>query len=378
MLSRRVAALQPSIIRQMSNRRRPTSIDLSLGEPRLEPDREAMSAAWQNLQSGLQGYTKNAGLDELRAEIARYHALPGRDAAENVIVTVGSEEAVYLAMTSLLDPGDEVLVPQPGYPAYRGIAQLIGATPVDFPIHPDTGLAPRADALQSRLTERARVIVLNGPSNPFGTVDDADELAAIAALAEANDVTIISDEIYRSLYYCDAPPPSVTERLRSSVFISGLSKSCAMTGLRLGYLIADAGFVKQATLAHQLMVTCAPRLAQLAALEVFRSPERLRAHVPYYRRSREVLREAAEALPSQARLHVGEGAFYGVIDVSAFAEGDPMALAIELFEAEDVIVVPGVAFGPSGDWFWRLSYAAGEDVVREGVARIARFLNARC
>lgn len=376
-ISNRAAALEPSIIREMSGRRRPTSIDLSLGEPALPPEPELLERAFARLKSGPQGYTMNAGMPELREAIARHHALAGRGGAEHVIVTVGSEEAVFLALTTLLEVGDEVLIPEPGYPAYRGIARLLGATPVSYAIRRETGLVPRAEAIARVLTPRARVLVLNGPSNPFGTIDDAEELARLADLARQHDVAVVSDEIYRDLYYRAAPPPSITTLHDEAILIGGLSKSCAMTGLRLGYLVAPADLVKKATLAHQLMVTCAPRIAQLMALDVFEHPEHLRAHVPFYARAREAIEAARPTLPAEAPLHLGDGAFYAVLDVSRFAGGDPLRLALELLDEEDVVAVPGIAFGPAGDWFFRLSYAAGADAIREGLARIARFLGRR-
>jgi len=373
LLSSRVSALAPSIIREMSNRRRETSINLSLGEPKLTPASEILDRAWEKLRSGPQGYTHNAGLAELRSKIAQHYNFTNKGSAENVIVTVGSEEAVCLAMMSTLDAGDEVLIPEPGYPAYRGLASLIGAVSVPYPIERATGLVPRAQAIRDRLTERSKVIILNGPSNPFGCVDDKTELEAIAQLAEEFDLVVISDEIYREIYYSEDPPPSIMGCSDRAIFVSGLSKCCAMTGLRLGYLVAEAEFVKKATLAHQLLVTCAPRLSQLAAIEVFDSPYLLREQVEFYAKTRELIKDEASTLPDDVQLYLGDGAFYAVLDISS-RSSNPLEYAIALFEAQDVVVVPGTAFGASGDWFWRLSYAGGTDPVREGLRRIASFM----
>jgi aminotransferase len=376
-LSSRTSALNPSIIRDMFARRRATSIDLSLGEPAVNADAEVLERALAALRSGPQGYTDNAGLPELREAIARHHHLPERDRVENVIVTVGSEEAVFIAMIGTLDAGDEVLIPEPGYPAYRNIATLIGAVPVPYPIDRATGLVARADAIAARIGPKTRVLILNSPSNPFGTIDEELELVKIAALAESHELTVISDEIYRDLSYRAAPLPSIATMTSRALLISGLSKSCAMTGFRLGYLIADAALVKKMTLAHQLIATCAPRLSQLMAVEVFKDTRRLRAHVPYYEASRAALREAARALPPNAPMMLGDGAFYAILDISAYARGDSLAFAIELLDKEDVVAVPGIAFGPNGHWFLRLSYAAGAELAREGLTRIARFIESR-
>jgi aminotransferase len=269
-------------------------------------------------------------------------------------------------------------VPDPGYPAYRGIARLLGAVPVPFAIEREKGLVHRREAIEAALSPKTRAVILNGPSNPFGTVDSEAELLAIAKLASERGITVISDEIYRDLFY-GSRPPSIAPGLPSAIFIAGLSKSCAMTGLRLGYLIADAELVKKATLAHQLLVTCASRISQLAALEVFRAPERLRAHIGHYEAARKGLLEAAQELPEDAGLILGGGAFYAILDVSRWVDPSaPMDLALALLEEEDVVAVPGIAFSRErGAWFWRLSYAAGAEAASEGILRIARFLKKR-
>lgn len=376
MLAARVSGLSPSIIREMFARRRETSVDLSLGEPALGPEPELIAVAEKALHAGPQGYTMNAGLGELRAAIAAHHGLPGRASADNVIVTVGSEEAVFLTMTTLLDPGDEVLIPEPGYPAYRGIARVLGATVKTYPIARETGLIARADAIEAALSPKTKLLILNSPSNPFGMVDDAAELARIARLAEARGFWVLSDEIYADLWYGAAPPPTIAPLSDRAILVNGLSKSCAMTGFRLGYLVAPKEMVPKAILAHQLLVTCAPRVSQNMALEVFRHPEILRRHVPYYLEARAAIAQVRGELPAGATLTLGEGAFYAILDVSRWAKGDPLALAIDLLDKEDVVAVPGVAFGPSGDWFFRLSYAAGAEAISTGLRRIAKYLSA--
>jgi aspartate/methionine/tyrosine aminotransferase len=376
-ISSRVLELSPSIIRDMFARRKRTSLDLSLGEPATPTEPDLLERAISALKSGPQGYTDNGGLPVLREAIGAYFRFEGRDKLENVCVTVGSEEAVYLAMLSTLDPGDEVLIPEPGYPAYRNIAKLLGAKPVSYVISRETGLTARAEAIGKVVTDKTRLLVLNSPSNPFGTIDAPEDLKQIAELAESRKFTVLSDEIYRDLIYGTEMVPSICRMTTNSIFVGGLSKSCSMTGLRLGFMIGNSRLMRQATMAHQMLVTCAPRLSQLAAIEVFREPARLSAHLPYYVAARAAIATVADRLPKDAPLFLGDGAFYAILDVSAYAEGDPMALAIELLEKEDVVVVPGNAFGAGGEWFWRISYAAGADAAKEGILRIARFLGAR-
>lgn len=359
----------------MSNRRRPSSLDLSLGEPALPPDRGVITRALAATAESW-GYTPNAGLPLLRSAIARHHALPGRTSADNVIVTVGSAESIFLSLLASVDPGEHVLVPEPGYPAYAGIVRLIGATAVPYPVTRETHLSACGHAIAERLTPLTRVLVVNEPSNPFGTFTSAVERDRIAAVCEAHHLTLIADEVYRDLVYGGEAFTSIAERVPRSILISGLSKSCALTGFRLGYLIAEEHFVRHAIRAHQLAVSCAPTISQHAALAIFENPEFLRAHLPFYQRAREAVIAAAEAhLPADAPLQVGDGAFYATLDISTY--GDPLQLAFELLEAQDVVVVPGTAFGPSGNWFWRISYAAGAQAVTEGIRRIGVFLRSR-
>lgn len=377
MLSDRVAALPPSIIRGMSRMRKASSIDLSLGQPALNPRSDLVERAVDRMQRSTSGYTETAGLMELRELVARHYRLPGRSEAAAVLVTCGSEQAVFASLLCSVNAGDEVLVPEPGYPAYPGIVRLVGGTPIAYPIKRAHGLVPSVADLQRLCSARTRAVVINTPSNPFGTTTSQEEAQRLADFADDNDLTLITDEIYRDLHYGDDPLPSVAQQTERAIFVGGLSKSCAMTGFRLGYLIAPPPFVTQASLAHQLMVTCAPRLSQLVALEVFKEPAVLTAHVDYYRQARAALSSAAQGLPESAQLFLGEGAFYGIVDVSALAAGDPYGLAVQLLEEEDVVVVPGNAFGASGDWFWRLSYAAGAEAAAEGMTRVARFLTKR-
>lgn len=375
LVSERAARLEPSIIRDMSRRRRDSSVDLTLGQPSLPPDEGVIERAYARLAREGHGYTENAGLAELRGMVAEHHGLPGRGGPEHVVMAVGSEQGLYLALTAAVDPWDEVLVPEPSFPAYRGICGLVGAVPVPYPVTVESGLVPRVEALEARRSDRTRAVVINDPSNPFGAVIPKDELDRLATWVDRHQLVAVTDEIYRDLRYDGAAPDSLALRTERAILVGGLSKSCALTGHRLGYVIAESDLAARMVLVNQMMVTCAPRPAQYVALEIFSKPELLRAHVPFYEKTRATLREVAEGLPKTAPLHLGDGAFYAVLDVRAHAHDDPLALALELLEAEDVVVVPGTAFGPSGTWFWRMSYAAGPDVAGEGLRRIGRFLS---
>ena len=356
----------------MNRRRGPKTLDLTLGEPGRGPEPGLMEAARAAFLRGTQGYTENAGLLELREAIAQHHH---RSGPEEVIVTVGSEQAVYLALTCILTPGSEVLIPDPGYPAYPGIATLLGARAIRYPVRLEGGLVPSIEDLERLGTEKTRAVLWNTPSNPFGAIPGPELTSALVHLARRRGWAIISDEIYRDLRFREGAMVSPAREDADVLLVSGLSKSCAMTGFRLGYLCGPAEFVQKATLAHQLMVTCAPRLSQLMALEVFRDPAYLTLHKPRYLEARDRLQAAGESLPRPSMLHLGDAAFYAVLDVRPWlGAGGTFKLACRLLDAEDVAVVPGVAFGPRGDWFLRVSYAGDVDKTVEGVQRIGRFL----
>lgn len=372
-LTEATRGLGPSIIREMNRRKGPETLDLTLGQPVRGPEAELLDGAVEAYRSGAPGYTENAGLPELRAAIGAHH---GRSADE-VIVTVGSEQAVYLALAASVAPGDEVLIPCPGYPAYPGIVRMLGATPVPYPVDAAAGRVPDPERIAALASDRTRALIWNTPSNPFGTIPDLAITRRVVELAEARGWTVLSDEIYRDLRYDEAAWVSPGTLDPGQLLIGGLSKSNALTGFRIGYLIGPTDFVRQAILLHQLMVTCAPRLSQLMALEIFRTPERLRAHVPIYAEARRALEARAGGLPAAVPLRLGEGAFYATLELAGTpAEGRAHAWALEALEAVDVAVVPGIAFGGADD-FWRLSYACGAEVVGPAFERLGRFLSER-
>ena len=370
MLSSAALSLKPSIIREMAAKKGPDTVDLTLGQPAWGPDKELLDRALQAYTQGTQGYTQNAGMPELRALIAEHHGCQ----TEQVLVTVGSEQAVYLAISAIVEAGDQILIPMPGYPAYPGICRMLGAEPVSYTLGKENGFLPDLEELSSLVTDRTKVMLVTTPCNPFGSMLSKSDCEALRTFLEKHNIILISDEIYRDITYSNEAFVTPCTHADRQILISGLSKSCAMTGFRLGYLIAPSDFVKKATLVTQLMVTCPPRIAQLMAMEVFKDPRYLKLHMPIYTQARNSLLDGAKLLPEDAKLYMGEGAFYGILDVQNYAKGDSLALAIELLEKENVAVVPGIAFGQGGDWFWRLSYASSIQAAEEGIKRICSFL----
>lgn len=268
-----LAGIAPSIIRALNARKRPGDVDLGLGEPTLRPDPRFFEAATEWVRANGCPYTPNAGFAELRAAIAAYHGFPDRGAAENVCITNGSEEAIYLALKAVLDPArDEVLVVEPCYLAYPKLCALEGIRHRTVGLDPEDGFRPDAARVLDALGPRTRMVVLCSPTNPTGRVWPEAELAALAAGLAARPgppVWVLSDEVYRELYYTPAPPVSIGSLWPHALVAGSLSKSNALTGLRLGWLVGPAEAVAAATKVHQLVNTAASTFSQVVAREVF-------------------------------------------------------------------------------------------------------------
>ena len=364
----RLADLQPSAIRAINARKRPGDIDLGLGEPTLQPALEPFQAALEWVREHGCPYSPNAGFPELRAAIAGRYGAPEADAC----VTVGSEEALFLAIKTLVDPQrDEVLIPEPCYPAYPKLCALEGIRVRTVPMA-DDGFAPRADVVLDDVRPGTRLIILASPANPTGRIWPEAELRRLAAgllqrLGEP--VWVLADEVYRELWYTPEAPASMATLYPYTVTTGSLSKCCAMTGLRLGWLVGPPVVIGKAITVHGLINTAAGTFGQRVALEMFAAPALLCTHRPLYVARREVLLAAVrehglEAVPP-------DGAFYAMVRVRGRDAAD------RLLEEHRVVSVPGYAFGEAArDWL-RISWVAPEDQLREGIKRIALFA-ARC
>ncbi|HEU0016030.1 MAG TPA: pyridoxal phosphate-dependent aminotransferase [Longimicrobium sp.] len=370
--------IAPSLIRAINAKKRPGDIDLGLGEPTLRPDPAPFEAALERVRREGQPYSPNAGFTELGEAIARYHAPPERGDAANVCVTVGSEEAIYLAIKTAVDPArDEVLVVEPCYLAYPKLCALEGIRHRTVPLSGDREFAPSAAAVLAQVGPDTRLIVLNSPCNPTGRVWPEAELRALADGRRARPgppVRVLADEVYRELYYTPEPPASIARFYEHAMVAGSLSKSNALTGLRLGWLIADAETTAAAVKVHQLVNTAAATFSQWVAMEVFARPESLSAHRPLYAERRRVLLDAARE--SRVPLVAPEGAFYAMVRLPPALEGDSLGAAERLLDERRVVTVPGIAFGRSGEGWLRVSWVAEEDALRDGLAAIGAFLAA--
>lgn len=371
----RLGEIAPSLIRAINARKRPGDVDLGLGEPVLRPDPAPFEAATAWVREHGCPYAPNAGSTALRRAVADYLAVPGWNEAENVCITVGSEEALFLAIKTLCDPAaDEVLVVEPAFLAYPKICALEGIAHRAVALSPEDGFRPRASVVLDALRPNTRLVVLNSPANPTGRVWPEAELRALAAGLAARPgppTWVLSDEVYRELYYGTEPPASVARLHPHSLVAGSLSKSNALTGLRLGWLVGPRDVVAQAIKVHQLVNTAASTFSERVALAVFAEPASLAAHRPVYARRREALLAVLEeaGVPHV----VPEGTFYCMVRLPSALAGDSVGAAERLLEERRVVTVPGRAFGEAAEGWLRLSWVGDPAVVAEGVERIAGF-----
>lgn len=379
-----VAALPPSGIRrffELASSIR-DCISLGVGEPDFVTPWEIRDAAIKSVQAGKTQYTSNAGLLSLREEIAgylsaRFNAVyePGSE----IIVTIGASEAIDLALRTLVCPGDEVLIPSPSYVSYAPNAAITGGVAVAVETSAKNGFALTPELLEKAITPRSKVLILPYPNNPTGAIMTRAQLEKIAEVAERNDLFVISDEIYAELTYGQkhASFAAIPGMKKRTILINGFSKAFAMTGWRLGYFCAPEAVVKAAYKIHQYTIMCAPTASQVAGEAALRSgrEDEYRA-VTEMRESYDVRRRYLVAKFNEIGLSTFEpkGAFYVFPSVkSTGLTGDEFAE--RLLKEQRVAVVPGSAFGDSGKYFVRCSYATSLADLKTAVERIKAFLS---
>jgi aspartate/methionine/tyrosine aminotransferase len=374
----RLLNIAPSGIRAIHDRKRPTSLNLGIGEPSLKPDVAPFESAVDWVREHGCPYTSYAGLPELRELVAKVYGGKFFRGADSVCVTNGSQEAIFLAIKTLAEPGrDEVLVTNPGYPIYHKVCELEGIAWRSVSFKAEDSFTPRADAILAALQPKTRLIVLASPANPTGAVMPPAEVVALArglAARPGPPVYVLADEVYRELTYTAEPFKSIADEYPHTVAVLSLSKSCALTGLRIGFLIAPPEIALAAGRMHSLVLMSASQFGQRVALEIFREPIRLRAHVPWYIQQREVMLEAA----GRNLLDIIEpaGAFYVLVGLPERLRRDSTAAAFALLEEHDVVTVPGAVFASNTEGFLRVTWAAGREAVIEGLRRIAEFVHA--
>jgi len=368
----RVANLERTLIRQIFDSAPPDAINLGLGQPDLASPRSVSLAGVRAIADGKTDYGATAGDGDLRAAIAAtYPSLA--QGAENVVVTVGSQEAMFATCMALLDPGDEILYPDPGYPAYPTVARLLGAVPRAYPLRAERGFRIDIDEIERRLGQRTRLVIVTEPSNPTGAFSEVDELRALAELLDRRGIPWISDEIYAGFAYDREFTSLSAIAPEGGLVVSGLSKDASMTGWRIGWAVGPTEILRKIVAVHQYSVTCASRVCQLAALAAFTPEGRAERHryVEIFRGRRGLMAEELSRIPG-IEVSPPDGAFYFFVDISAY--GTSRDVARRILENQNVVTIPGIAFGEGGEGYIRLSFAASDDKIREGVRRIGEEL----
>ena len=379
MLSDRTVSLKPSGIRRFFDIANEMEgvIALGVGEPDFKTPYSVRQAAIQNLQHGQTRYTANAGLSELRRAISDYLKRKfdlAYDKKDEILVTVGGSEAIDLAIRAFLNPGDEVLIPEPCFVCYSPIVTLTSGVPVSIQTREEDEFRLTPEQLEAAITPKTKMLVLPYPNNPTGAVMRREHLEAIAEVIRRHDIIVLSDEIYAELTYNGrhvsiASLPGMKER---TIVVNGFSKTFAMTGWRLGYAAGPAAAIKQMTKLHQYAIMCAPTTSQYAAIVALdHCEENIRQMREEYNTRRRFVVDAFNKMG----LHTfePEGAFYVFPCIKSTGLGSEEFCERLLYEKK-VAVVPGNAFGDSGEGFIRVSYSYSVQHLSAALRRIAEFL----
>ncbi|KAB2954137.1 aminotransferase class I/II-fold pyridoxal phosphate-dependent enzyme [Heliorestis acidaminivorans] len=352
-------------------------ISLGVGEPDFVTPWHIREACFYGLERGYTMYTSNFGMPELRKEISSFvekNYEVAYEPLEETLVTVGASEAVDLAMRALLVAGEEVLVPEPCYVSYAPTVTMAGGIPIQVPTYVEDDFQLTSKALEAKVTDKTKLLVLCYPNNPTGAIMARDELLEIARFVEKHDLLVLADEIYADMTYegkhqCFAALPGMRDR---TILINGFSKNYAMTGWRIGYACGHAEFIAQMTKIHQYTILCAPIMGQMAALEALKNgqSEKERMLIEYDQRRRFVVGRF-----NQIGLHcfTPRGAFYAFPSIKATGLTSE-EFCEKLLKEEQVAVVPGNAFGTSGEGFIRVSYASSMANLTAALDRIEAFV----
>ena len=378
-LSKVITQIQPSGIRKFFDivSEMKDAISLGVGEPDFDTPWRIRDEGIYSLEKGKTFYTSNAGLKELKIEISnflkrKYDLIYDYD--KEILVTVGGSEAIDIAMRAMLDPGDEVLIPQPSYVSYVPCAQLAGGVPVIIELKEENEFRLTKEELEAAITPKSKILVLPFPNNPTGAIMEKKDLEAIAEVIIEHDLFVLTDEIYSELTYLDkhvsiASLPGMKER---TVYINGFSKSHAMTGWRLGYACGPEIIIQQMLKIHQFAIMCAPTTSQYAAVEALKHGDEAVAHMreEYNGRRRYLVHRFKEM---GLKCFEPYGAFYIFPCIKEFGMTSE-EFATRLLEEEKVAVVPGTAFGDCGEGFLRISYAYSLENLKIALERLECFI----
>lgn len=377
-LSRTVTEMKPSGIRKFFDIANEMDgvISLGVGEPDFKTPWQIRSAGIRSLERGQTRYTSNKGLDALRDEICRYtHSKQGVSYERgDVLITVGGSEAIDAAIRALVNPGDEVIIPQPSYVCYEPITRLAGGVPVIIALKEENDFKLTADELRSAITPRTKALILPYPSNPTGAIMEKGDLESIAEVLEGTGIIVISDEIYSELTFSarHVSPVEIDSMRERTILVNGFSKAFSMTGWRLGYALGPKEIIREMTKIHQYAIMCAPTTSQYAAIEALRScsDEVERMKDEYDMRRRIIVRGFRE-LGLDCR--TPRGAFYAFPSIKSTGMTSD-EFCEKLLYSKRVALVPGTAFGEGGEGFVRASYCYSVDHIKSALHRIGEFL----
>ncbi|MBN1304821.1 MAG: pyridoxal phosphate-dependent aminotransferase [Anaerolineales bacterium] len=380
-LANRLNKLKPSGIRKFFDIAAAMKdvISLGVGEPDFTTPEPILNAGIQALKGGETHYTSNLGILELRQGISRHLAQRynvNYDPLTEILVTVGVSEALYLAMSATLDPGNEVIVPTPCFPAYQAEVILAGGIPVEIPSRMEDDFQLDPQMIEDAITSRTKAILIGYPNNPTGAVAERETLVELTRIAEKHDLLIFSDEIYDRLVYnfehiC--VPALSEDTWNRTLLMGGFSKDYAMTGWRIGYAAGPANIIRGLTRIHQYTIMSAPTMAQAASIVALeKGEEHVQTMVEEYNRRRRLIVDGLNQLG--LKTFEPRGAFYAFPNISASGMSEE-EFAEALLKEESVAVVPGSAFGPGGEGFVRCCYATAYDKIEEALHRMERFMH---
>lgn len=381
-LSTHALSIPRSGIRDVFDRveRIPDVISLCVGEPSATAAPHVVEAACRSIREGLTKYTNVLGIEPFRNAVATYTAdVKGLhyDPETEIQAVDGATIGLYLALKTVLDPGDEVIIPSPFFTSYDAETLMCGAVPVTVALHPENRMQLDARDIEAAITPRTRAVIINSPGNPSGAVTPMDELERIADVCKRHGIWAISDEVYHPFVFegdgAAAPSTAAVEGMRDrTIVVESLSKTFAMTGWRIGYLLGPERVIEQSSKLAELMHSSVNSTAQYAAVAALEGPQsQVTAMREDYRMKRQIVIDALAGCRA-LRMVPPQGAFYAFVDIRATGM-DCDRFSRALLDEEHVAVVPGTAFGGAGEGFVRLSYAGDADELREGVRRLRAF-----
>ena len=390
MVSQGAGRLEPSLIRTVLDRAAALRgeghkvIPFSAGEPNFDTPSPIKAAAQRAIEENYTHYTSNRGLPGLRTIIARMMERAtgaSYDPETEIIVTSSGAEALNNTIHAFVGEGDEVIIPTPAFVSYKNLVKFTGAAVVEVPLSPRECFRLDARAIEAKITPRTKMIILNNPNNPSGAVYTREDLEAVAGLAAEHDLLVLSDEMYSRLVYDGAEFVSVASlpgMRERAIVISGFSKSYAMTGWRLGYIIADKGLIPPLLKVHQYSTTCSPTFIQKGLVDALEDPQtekEVQEMLDAFARRRQVILAGLEKIPGLTPI-TPKGAFYVTVDVSATGMNG-MDFANRLLEEKFVATVPAIAFDGDTASLIRISYAASDEDIQEGLKRLEAFVRER-